>query len=451
MPNTSSLIDETELAEKLIFAIDNKDYEYVKKTINRLIDEEIAEILEATPPKARHELWQQINRELQADVLSHTNDEVTASLLEQLDKEEIVELTENLETDDITDIAQAIPAEDRKHILDNLDEETRSAVETALMYPDNTAGGLMTANFISIRSDVTLGAVLRLLRKLESIPHSTIDLFVRDRNGFYQGILPITKLIINDEEMLVSELMEFKQSITAETIETDVAHIFEKNDFISIAVTDNNNILLGRITIDDVVDIIREEAERSQMASAGLSEDDDLFAPPIRSAKRRSLWLGLNLLTAIFASIVIGFFEASIQQIVALAILMPIVASMGGIAGTQTATIVIRALATGKLSFQNSRHLLRKESIVGLLNGLLWSLITGVATTFWFNDYSLGIIFGVAMLINLTIAAIAGAIIPLILNKMKIDPALAAGLMLTTVTDSIGFFIFLGLATIILI
>lgn len=451
MPNTSSLIDETELAEKLIFAIDNKDYEYVKKTINRLIDEEIAEILEATPPKARHELWQQINRELQADVLSHTNDEVTASLLEQLDKEEIVELTENLETDDITDIAQAIPAEDRKHILDNLDEETRSAVETALMYPDNTAGGLMTANFISIRSDVTLGAVLRLLRKLESIPHSTIDLFVRDRNGFYQGILLITKLIINDEEMLVSELMEFKQSITAETIETDVAHIFEKNDFISIAVTDNNNILLGRITIDDVVDIIREEAERSQMASAGLSEDDDLFAPPIRSAKRRSLWLGLNLLTAIFASIVIGFFEASIQQIVALAILMPIVASMGGIAGTQTATIVIRALATGKLSFQNSRHLLRKESIVGLLNGLLWSLITGVATTFWFNDYSLGIIFGVAMLINLTIAAIAGAIIPLILNKMKIDPALAAGLMLTTVTDSIGFFIFLGLATIILI
>ena len=227
MPNTSSLIDETELAEKLIFAIDNKDYEYVKKTINRLIDEEIAEILEATPPKARHELWQQINRELQADVLSHTNDEVTASLLEQLDKEEIVELTENLETDDITDIAQAIPAEDRKHILDNLDEETRSAVETALMYPDNTAGGLMTANFISIRSDVTLGAVLRLLRKLESIPHSTIDLFVRDRNGFYQGILLITKLIINDEEMLVSELMEYKQSITAETIETDVAHIFE--------------------------------------------------------------------------------------------------------------------------------------------------------------------------------------------------------------------------------
>lgn len=450
MSKNQHLTESTQIAEELLNALELRNFGYVKEIINSLIDEEIAEILEATPPKERYEIWQQVNRKLQGDVLTHTNEEVTASLLEQLENHEIVELTEKLETDDITDIAQAIPAEKRNDILSNLDKETRTAVETALTYPEDTAGGLMSTDFISIRSDVTLEAVLRLLRKQQEIPSSTSDLFVINRQGYYLGILPITKLITNDEDRLVSDIMEIKKSIHADLDEIKVAQIFEKNDLLSVAVTDKHNSLLGRITIDDVVDIIREESERAQMAIAGLNDEDDLFAPPLKSAKRRSFWLGLNLLTAIFASIVIGMFEATIQQIVALAILMPIVASMGGIAGTQTATIVIRALATGKLSYQNSRHLLLKETGVGILNGILWSLITAAATTIWFEDSMLGLIFGSAMLINLIVAAIAGALIPLTLDKMKIDPALAAGLMLTTVTDSIGFFIFLGLATVIL-
>ena len=450
MSDNQHLTENTEIAEQLLNALELRNFSYVKEIINALIDEDIAKILEATPPKERHEIWQQINRNIQADVLTHTNEEVSASLLEQLENHEIIELTETLETDDITDIAQSIPQIQRESILSNLEEDVRQAVETALSYPENTAGGLMTANIISIRSDVTLETVLRLLRKQQHISHTTTELFVKDRDGFYLGILPITKLITNDEESLVADIMETKKSIDAELDEVHVAHIFEKNDLISVAVTDKNNKLLGCITIDDVVDTIREEAERTKMAIAGLNDEDDLFAPPLKSAKRRSFWLGLNLLTAIFASIVIGIFEATIQQIVALAILMPIVASMGGIAGTQTATIVIRALATGKLSYQNSRHLLFKEAGVGILNGILWSAITGAAAAIWFEDSTLGLIFGSAMLINLIIAAIAGALIPLVLDKVKIDPALAAGLMLTTVTDTIGFFIFLGLATLVL-
>jgi magnesium transporter len=451
MSKVSLINDKTKICEKLLTAVNEQNNTYIQKIISSLVPEEIAEILEATPPQERHELWLYISREIQGDVLVHTNDEVKTSLLEQLNNKEIFELTEKLATDDITDIAQAITEKERQHILSNLDTNIRAAVETSLRYPEDTAGGLMSADFISIRSNVSLEVVLRLLRKIGSIPDSTNHLFITNRVGLYQGILPITKLITSDEELLVSAVMEQKPAIQANTDSSQVAHLFEKKDLISVAVTDENNLLLGRITIDDVVDIIREEVERNQMASAGLNEEDDLFAPPVKSTKRRTPWLGLNLLTAIFASIVIGVFEATIQQIVALAILMPIIASMGGIAGTQTATIVIRALATGKLSFQNSQHLLFKEAGVGMLNGIIWAIITGLATSLWFNNGSLGTIFGIAMLINLIVASLAGALIPLMLNKLKIDPALAAGLILTTVTDTIGFFIFLGLATMILV
>lgn len=266
------------------------------------------------------------------------------------------------------------------------------------------------------------------------------------------GTIRLTDLITHDEDTLVESLLQTNlMGIRALTSAKDVAHLFEKNDLISAAVVNENNILLGRITIDDVVDIIREEAEHTQMASAGLDEDEDIFAPASRAAKRRTFWLGINLLTAIFASIVIGLFDASIEKVVALAVLMPIIASMGGIAGTQTATIVIRALATGKLAKSNSRSLLIKETTVGLFNGLIWAFLTGIAVFLWFQDAALSLIFSTAMLINLLAAAFAGAMIPLILQRMKIDPALASGLMLTTVTDSLGFFVFLGLATIVLL
>lgn len=450
MISSHSSSDKLQITEQLLKAVSEQNIDYALQLLQGLVPEEVAEILEATPHKQRHKLWQYLPAEIQGEVLGHTNDAVRATLLGKLDSQEIAELTEDLETDDITDIIQSLPEEDKASLLAQLPHEDRAAVETALSYPEDTAGGLMSTDFIAVRSDVTLEVVLRLLRKIGELPDDMVDLIVRDREGHYQGALKLNDLLIHDEETYVSELVNKSRfAIKALTPDKEVARVFEKNNLISIAVINEDNFVLGRITIDDVVDIIREEAEHAQMASAGLDEED-LFAPPIRSAQKRSFWLGINLMTAIFASIVIGFFEATIQQIVALAILMPIVASMGGIAGTQTATIVIRAIATGKLGAQNGRKLILKETVVGLFNGLLWAFLTGIATWIWFQNFSLGIIFGSAMLLNLVAAALAGALIPLTLNKMKIDPALASGLMLTTVTDSLGFFVFLGLATIVL-
>ncbi len=452
MPTQHSIIEKSQLAEQLLQAVENKHTEQISDLLSSLVPEEIAELLESTPYKERQIIWNSLSSEQQGEILTHTNDEVRANLLESLQTHELVKITDDLETDDITDIAQSLDPSAKKALLDSLDTTERSAVETALSYPEDTAGGLMSTDFIAVRADITLEVVLRYLRTLGELPDTTAELFVRDRDDHYVGTLKLTQLLTHDEDTLVQDVLETETpAIPSYTPAKDVAHIFEKNDLISAAVVNENNQILGRITIDDVVDLIREEAEHVQMASAGLDEEDDIFAPATRTAKRRTFWLGINLLTAIFASIVIGLFDATIEQIVALAILMPIIASMGGIAGTQTSTIVIRALATGKLAKSNSRSLLIKETSVGLLNGLIWATLTASAVQLWFNDWALSLIFGAAMLINLVAAAFAGAMIPLILQRMKIDPALASGLMLTTVTDSLGFFVFLGLATIILL
>ncbi|KUJ72858.1 magnesium transporter [Thiomicrospira sp. WB1] len=444
--------DKLAIAEQLQQAVSEQNHDYIEQLLLSLVPEEIAETLEATPPKERPGLWHYLPAEIRGPVLGHTNDEVRASLLKLLTRDEIIALTESLETDDIADILQSLPESDKHDLIDALPGPARDAVITALSYPENTAGGLMSTDYISVRSDVTLEVVLRLLRKIGTLPNDMVDLIVRDRHGKYEGTLRLNDLLTHDEDTLVADLVDKSRfAINALMPDKEVASIFEKNDLISIAVIDERDYVLGRITIDDVVDIIREEADRTTMASAGLDEEEDLFAPPLISARRRSFWLGINLLTAIFASIVIGVFEATIEEIVALAILMPIVASMGGIAGTQTATIVIRALATGKLGSRNRRSLIWKETSVGGFNGLFWATLTGLTAGIWFQDPVLGLIFAAAMLINLTAASLAGALIPLILQKMKIDPALASGLMLTTVTDSLGFFVFLGLATVILI
>ncbi|MCF6345077.1 MAG: magnesium transporter [Thiomicrorhabdus sp.] len=452
MPIRHSVIENSKLAEQLLQAVENQHFNQVSDLLSSLVPEEIAELLESTPPKERQILWECLNSEQQGEILTHTNDEVRAKLLESLQTHELTKITDDLEADDITDIAQSLEPSAKQALLDSLEPVERIAVETALSYPEDTAGGLMSMDFITIRADITLEVVLRYLRKLGELPDSTAELFVRDRDDHYVGTLKLTSLLVNDEDKLVQEVLETDTpAIQSYASAKDVAHVFEKNDLISAAVVNENNQILGRITIDDVVDLIREEAEHAQMASAGLDEEDDIFAPATRTAKRRTFWLGINLLTAIFASMVIGLFDASIEKLVALAVLMPIIASMGGIAGTQTSTIVIRALATGKLAKSNSRSLLIKETSVGLLNGLIWATLTGLAVQFWFEDWALSIIFGTAMMINLVVAAIAGAMIPLILQRMKIDPALASGLMLTTVTDSLGFFVFLGLATIVLL
>jgi len=452
MTQNHSAIDKAKLTDQLLAAVESKNDRQINELFSNLVAEEIAEILESTPIKERQSLWQAIDKERQGEILTHTNDEVTANLLESLKTHEIVNIAEDLETDDIADIAQSLDSSDQQALLASLGEENRSAVETALTYPENTAGGLMSTDLITIRADVTLDVVLRYLRTLGSLPESTAELFVRDRESKFVGILKLTALLTHDEDTLVEQLLDSQiPGIRALTPTKEVAHLFEKNDLIAAAVVNENNQILGRITIDDVVDIIREEAEHAQMARAGLDEDEDIFAPAKLAAKRRSFWLGINLLTAIFASLVINMFDSSIEKVVALAVLMPIIASMGGIAGTQTATIVIRALATGKLARSNSRSLLIKETTVGLFNGLIWAVFTGIGVYFWFDDTKLSLIFAFAMMINLLAAAFAGAIIPIVLQRLKIDPALASGLMLTTVTDSLGFFVFLGLATIVLI
>ncbi len=452
MVQNNTVSNKAQLTEQILAAVQEQNPAQIPNLISQLVAEDLAEILESLPPKGRHFLWQHVTPDAQGEILAHTNDEVRAILLEKLEPHELTEITENLETDDIADIAQSLTDENQQTFLESLNEEDRTAVEMAMSYPEDTAGGLMSTDFVAVRADVTLDVVLRYLRKLGELPPSMVDLFVRDREDHYVGTLKINSLITHDPDTLVSDLVDTqKPTIRAFTPEKEVAYLFEKHDLISIAVLSDHNKILGRITIDDVVDIIREEGEHVQMASAGLNEDEDIFAPAARAAKRRTFWLGINLLTAIFASIVIGFFDASIEKVVALAVLMPIIASMGGIAGTQTATIVIRALATGKLGSNNSRSLLIKETTVGALNGLIWAVLTGTAVLIWFQDLALSLIFASAMMINLIAAALAGASIPLILQRMRIDPALASGLMLTTVTDSLGFFVFLGLATIVLL
>ncbi len=445
-------LDEIKQTDLLIEAAKAEQQDAIRLLLSNMAAEDIADVLEATPPKLRNIIWSQVEKDKQGDILGHTNDEVRSALLEQLDTEQIVEMAEEMETDDIAVIAQSLPEDEKQTFLEALTEEDRTAVQIALSYPEESAGGIMSTDFIAVRADISLDVVLRYLRKQNELPKSMVNLFVRDRDGRYMGTLKLNHILTHDGDTLVSDLIEQDEpTIHALLSAKEVARMFEVHDLISAAVLDDNDHILGRITIDDVVDIIREQAEYTQMKSAGLDDEDDIFAPAPRTAKRRTFWLGINLITASFAAFVISFFEATLDQIVALAIMMPMVASMGGVAGTQTSTVVIRALATGKLVSSNSRALLAKEGLVGLLNGLTWALFTAIGAYIILREVDLSLIFGAAMMINLLAAALVGVLIPLFLKRMNIDPALATGLMITTVTDSLGFFVFLGLATIVLI
>jgi len=337
-------------------------------------------------------------------------------------------------------------------VLQSMDEQDRHRVVSALSYSEDTAGGLMNTDTITVRPDVTLDVVLRYLRQRGEIPETTDSLIVVTRADQYIGLLSLATLLTRDPALTVAEvMMRDVAGIPAILPATEVAHLFEQHDLISAPVVDVDGSLLGRITIDDVVDVICDEAEHSVMSMAGLHEEEDIFAPVVASARRRGVWLGINLATAFLASWVIGLFEATLQQIVALAVLMPIVASMGGIAGSQTITLVIRGMALGRVGVANARRLVMKELAVGALNGVLWALVVAAVATLWFHDYKIGAIIGAAMVINLIVAALTGAMLPLIIRRMGADPALAGTVILTTVTDVVGFMAFLGLATIFLL
>ena len=424
----------------------------MRRLLSSLHPAETAHLLESLPPLERKVCWPIINPDLRGDVLSYVGEDVRADLIQYMDTADLISATEDLDVDDVADILQVLPNHIMREVLRAMDTQHRRRVETLLAYEEDTAGGLMNTDVITVRSDITLEVVLRYLRILGDVPENTDSLYVVDHEDHYIGTLELSKLVSRSRSLTVSEVMSHQiEAIDAITDESEVAHRFEKHNLISAPVVDPDNRLLGRITIDDVVDVIRDEAEHSMLSLAGLSEDEDTFAPVKKSIHRRSLWLGVNLLTAFLAALVIGLFDTTIEKQVALAILMPIVASMGGVAGSQTLTLVIRSMALGQLNDNNQRWLLRKEILVGASNGLIWAIAIAIVTILWFNNVTLGLLIGAAIVINLVAAALAGVTIPLMLKKFGTDPALSAGVLLTTVTDVVGFVAFLGFATLFIV
>lgn len=420
----------------------------VRRLVHNLHPAEIGDLLESLPQGPRVILWELVDAEDRGEVLLHVNDEVRTGLIKEMEPGELVAMTEGLDTDDLADLLADLPGAVIHEVLRAMDLQNRHRLEAVLSYSEDTAGGMMNIDTVTVRADVTLDVVLRYLRLRGIIPDLTDSLMVVNRYDKYLGLLPLTTLLTNDPEKTVAEVMDREiEGISAELADTEVAKIFQDRDLISAPVVDDNGKLLGRITIDDVVDVIRDDADHSLMSMAGLDEEDDIFGPVIPSATRRALWLGINLATAFLASWVIGLFEATLQQVVALAVLMPIVASMGGIAGSQTLTLVIRGLALGKIGKSNSRWLMFKELAVGSLNSVLWAVVVALIATAWFESTQIGLIIGAALIINLICAALAGFSIPILLQRFGIDPALAGSVILTTVTDVVGFMAFLGLGT----
>jgi magnesium transporter len=424
----------------------------VRRLVNTLSPAEIGNLLESLPAAKRGIVWGLVDPEDDGEVLVHVGEDVRESLLAEMDPDEIVAAAETLDIDDLAELIEDLPDTVIDEVLKSMDRENRERLEQALSYPYDTAGRLMNPDVITVRADVTVDVVLRYLRLRGEMPDHTDHLFVVSRRHQYLGRLATNALLTHEPLTPINELIDDQQpAIPVETPANIVASQFSDHDWVSAPVVDDNNILLGRITIDDVVDIIREQAEHQALSAAGLDEDEDLFSPVPRAARRRALWLGINLLTAFLASWVIGRFQATLQQVVALAVLMPIVASMGGVAGTQVLTLMVRGLALGQVGVGNLRALIAKEVLVGLLNGGAWALVVGIVAGLWFQDPALGLVIALAMLINLVNAALAGVLVPLTLKRMNIDPALAGGVVLTTFTDVIGFLSFLGLGTLILL
>jgi len=431
-------------------ALASGTFSEVRQVLNNLPGAEAAHLIESSPPREREILWQLLSQEQETEVLQYLGEEVRVELLRDLPTEELVELIEDLDTDDLADLLQELPEQVTSRVLAGLDAQNRERLEQVMNYPEDTAGGLMNTDVITVRPEITFSVVQRYLRRLGDIPKTTDNLLVVNRKNQFVGVLPLTRVLISDPGTSVREAMITDvEAIPATQDAHEVAKLFERLDLVTAPVVDDNGMLVGRITIDDVVDVIMEEAEHSLMGMAGLDEDEDTFGSVWHTVRRRALWLGINLLTALAASAVISLFEDTLEKVVALAVLMPIVASMGGIAGSQTLTLVIRAMALGQVQAGNTRYLLTKELAVGALNGLLWALVIGATAALWFDDPSLGVIIGCAMILNLVVAAGAGALIPMVMKRMGIDPALAGSVVLTTVTDIVGFMAFLGLATLL--
>ncbi len=447
MPAAHKIDHRKEYLQKVSALLKEGALNDVRLYLHSLHPAEIATVLESLPVEDRKKVWPLIPPAIMGNILVGLHEEVAQGLIEITSNADLIKAASSLDSDDLVDLLQVMPEPLVAKILKKLGKEQGARLESALSYQENTAGGLMQLEVLTTRKDVTLDTVLRYLRRRGEIPKATESLVVTDRDNIVHGVLPITELLTKPPESLVSEWMDRDVVlIPYDMPAVDVAMLFEQRDLISAPVVAENNRLLGIITIDDVVDVIRDQADHSFMSMAGLDEEHDMFAPVVDSAKRRAVWLGVNLLTAFFASWVIDIYEDTIDQIVALAVLMPIVASMGGIAGSQTLTLVVRGLALRQIGAANALNLIIKELSIGAINGVAWAVIVAIIAGIWFGP-SIGFLLGAALVINLICAALAGAGIPLILHKLGIDPALAGGVLLTTVTDVVGFMAFLGLAT----
>ncbi len=450
MAETTSTLEDR--LSRIHSAMGEERLDAVDAVIADLEPAEIALLLESLPPTSRVRLWQRVPTEVDGEVLLHVHDEVRGTLLEDMDHEEIVAAAAALDTTDLAEIFEDLPQQVAEDMLRSMDELQRTRLEETLSFEEDSAGRLMRTDTIAVRGDVSLETVRRFLRWKESVPDNTYQLMVVDRDGRFVGVLSLARLVSHDPEMAVADLMDREvDSIRVDMKSSDVATLFQTHDLVTAPVVDESGLLLGRIVIDDIVDVIRENSDQALMNMAGLDEEEDLFASILPSAKRRAVWLGINLVTAFLAAWVIGRFEDALDKIVALAVLMPIVASMGGIAGSQTLTLAIRGMALGQISRTNSTWLLRKEVGIAAINGVVWSLVVAVLAVAWFGNVAIGIIIAAALVINMLAAGVAGIVIPLMLKRAGIDPALSGSVVLTTVTDVVGFMAFLGLATLFLL
>lgn len=433
-------------------ALANGQYVSVRKLLLELPPSDVAHILESSPSRTRDELWGLIDADFHGDILEELSDDVRNGIISKMLPANVVDALEEMDTDDLAETLSSLPEPVLIDILDSMDTQDRLRAEQALSYGEETAGFIMNTDTITLRPDVSVDVVLRYLRLKGALPENTDTFYVVNRTDNLVGIVPVTRLLTADPESNVSDVMdEESEAIPVNMTDTEVASLFERYNWLSAPVVDEMHRLVGRITIDDVVDIIREDAEHSMMSMAGLEDDEDTFAPVLQSTKRRSVWLAVNLVTALMAAMVSDLFEATLSQLAVLAILNTIVPSMGGVAGNQTLTLVIRGMALGHVNPNNSRWLISKELAIGFLNGAIWALLIASVIGLWKQDYMLGAIIAFAMMINLIAAALAGATLPIIMKRLKIDPALAGSVILTTITDVVGIFAFLGTATLFLV
>ena len=437
---------------KIINALEKDKAINIQNTLSSLNPSEIARLLESLTTRERNVLWQMVDQEDEGEILKELIEEVRQNLISQMDTSELIAATQDMELDDLADILSDLPNQITDQVIKALDTEDQNRLESVISYDEDTAGGLTNPKIISIRRGVNIDGLIKYLRNMKSLPENTNYIYVIDRDNQYIGAIQLVDLFTQSKDMLIEEIMDSNvKAINANVKAEEVAIEFQDLDLISAPVIDSNNKLLGQITIDDVVDVIQDQVNSEIFNMAGLDDEDDMFAPILISSKRRAVWLGANLVAAFIVATAVSLFQETLDQIVILAVLMPIVASMGGVAGNQTLILVIRGIAMGKIQKSNAIKLLNKEALVALLNGFIWSIVVSIIAVILFKTkWEIGIIVGISMLINIIASAIAGVSIPFILKRIGIDPALAGGVMMTTLTDVLGFITFLGLATVFL-